>query len=212
MRLPIVKRIIPGKELSHLQIESFQKYWGLWMFAGGDEQTYSAYMKDEKPPKSERTISFQRFGLLLTWFGHFGKFLNELVNAMQLKVFYDDQMSGQLACNLILGKLSDKQYNPNELFLIRCASYRDYPFAISHYSPQQEKKVLHYRIKFNPATRQYYFQHPVTKATTHRESITDLFFFIIKEMKFGESVVNNVKFENINNPYAERRDSYTPNW
>jgi hypothetical protein len=217
MRLPIVKKITPGRVLTHIQLEAYQKYWSLWIFAGGDELTFSTYLKGEEPPKSECLISFQRFGMLLTWFGHFGKFLNEILAASQLKMFYEDQLNSGLATSLLRRYANNKDYDwKSDLWLIRLSNRRDHPFVISYIKPPQgytdqnppaQPYVNHSRIMFNPASRKYFFSNGGT--SIDRESISELLVMMQIQFNLGKGIPN-VKFDNINEPHQEQRDSYTP--
>jgi hypothetical protein len=208
MRIPVVKRLGEGAP-SAVNTEAFQKYWSLWLFAGGDEQTFSAYTKPifKEPLKPECHISYQRFGFLLAWFGHFGKFLNELFNATQLKILYDDTFSSTYSANVLRRYVNDNSYQwDRDLWLIRCSPKRDYPYAISFIKPEnaQDKSpnavhVTHQRIVFNPATRQYTFQNLETGNLSAHESITGLVDIIKRQYNLGKGV-SNVKFDFINQP------------
>jgi len=195
MKLPVVKKLLIGKTPSANQLEAYQKYWSLWKFSGGDDQTFSAYQKDEIP-KSDRIISFQRFGLLLTWFGHFGKFLNELFTASQLKFFYDDSVTSDQAGTTLSKCINNSEYNwmEKDLWLIRCSPKRDFPFTISFIRPEDNEtslskpQVSHLRIMFNPASRQYFFRTD-DRSSSH-ESITNLLTIIQRELKLGKGVHN----------------------
>jgi len=54
---------------------AYQKYWTLWIFAGGDEQTMSSFLNNNiiQIPQ-HNVITVERFGLFLAWFGPFDNF------------------------------------------------------------------------------------------------------------------------------------------
>jgi len=201
-RLPIVKSLDEDSFNSPIDIESYQKYWGLWLFAGGDEQTFSAYTKSPiVPPQMDCTITFHKFGLLLAWFGHFGKFMNELFNAIQLKIFYDDKMSSVYTAHVLL----KNNVNNNTTWLIRCSPKRDFPYVISFIKVDSEGhvNVNHQRISLNPGTRQYTFSNLDTKTTFAHESITILVDIIKLQYNLGTGHPND-KFNLINDPELVR--------
>jgi hypothetical protein len=213
MKLPLVKRLLGRREISAIQTESFQKYWSLWMFAGGDETTFSAYTKEEfvEPNKSDCFVSFQRFGMLLVWFGHFGKFLNELFNSTELKIFYDDTLSSVASANLLRRFVSSYE-RVSDLWLIRCSPKREYPFVVSFINPDKINgsglpPVNHQRVTFNPDTRKYSFSNFENKKLYSHETITGLVEILKREYKLGRGV-SNVKFEQINRPTNQHEDKY----
>jgi len=203
MRLPIVKKL--GCSNSVLHLEAYQKYWSLWFFVGGDEQTFDSYTKDHLKyvSESECFISIQRFGLLLAWFGHFGKFLNELFNAIQCKIIFDDSMTSTTSSNLLRRSSKNHSYQgTSDLWLIRCSPKRDFPFVISFVPANAEQDanptpVNHQRIMLNPSTRQYTFQNIYTNQIVVGDSITGMVDVIKRQYKFGRGV-SNIKCDLIN--------------
>jgi len=212
-RLPIIK-CLANSSLSSMDIEGYQKYWGLWLFAGGDEQTFSFYTRNPiNPPRSECTISFHRFGFLLAWFGHFGKFLNELFNAVQLKIFYDDKLSSIFSAHIL--KQNSATYNLKDLWLIRCSPKRDFPFVISYIKVEgnPQLNVSHQRITLNPVSRQYTFQNLITKSVYTNGSIIGLVDIIKRQYNLGAGFQND-KFNLINQPdflKTQNDQYYVPN-
>jgi len=209
----IVKKLTPGKSASVLNLECYQKYWSLWLFAGGDEKYFTQYTNPNNsiPPESDCTISFQKFGLLLTWFGQFknGKFLNELFTASQLQLIYDDQQTSTTCSNILWNTLNNKSGIDwkSDLWLIRCSDKnRHFPFVITYIKPQPNVEdpgpnpfVSHLRIMFNPNSRQYVIHNVDTNSSINKPSINELIPFIQRELKLGEGV-RNPKFDLINRP------------
>jgi len=187
--LPVVRKLTKSSEL-----EAYQKYWALWIFCGGDLKQLSAYTKDNLEPcnitNSHFTISLQRFGLLLIWFGHFSTLLDELYNAIQLGMIFDDSITGPAAVTLL------STYNLSSLdqWLIRCSPKRDAPYTISYPEPMDADpgvKINHQRILYNPTTRQYIFTILRTKEIFMNESINYIINKIKIEYKFGQGFKNN---------------------
>jgi hypothetical protein len=184
---PIVKKLTKSSDL-----EAYQKYWGLWIFCGGDVKILSAYTKETLEPfnipNSYCMMSLHRFGLLLAWFGHFSTLIDELYNAIQLGMVYDDSFTGPIAVNLLSNKNSSFQW------LIRCSPKRDFPYTISYAEPTDTDpgvKISHQRILFNPSTRQYIFINLKTNEKFMSESIIFIINTIQKEYRFGEGLKKN---------------------
>jgi len=200
--LPIVKR--RSEDLTYQQLESYQKYWSLWIFSGGDLNLLSLYAKNESIiPPSERFISVYRFGLLLTWFGQFKNFLNELFNSCLRGLLYDDSFTSATV-------ISEFQTSPlvnnnfNDKWLIRCSPKRETPFVITYGKQPKAGSTFaidpsHQRIVFNGATRTYRFQNLITKQVYTSDSINILTDIIKREYKFGEGIINT-KLKILTNP------------
>jgi len=205
-RLPPVKSLNISGHPSSIEIESYQKYWGLWLFAGGDDQTFSAYTKMPiVTPQSDCTISFHTFGLLLAWFGHFGKLLNEIFNCLQRKIFYDYKMSSVFSALVLKQNVNNSNYILKDLWLIRCSPKRDFPYVISFIKPDNsgQMNVTHQRIILNPITRQYTFQNLETKSVHVHETITGLMDIIQNQYELGKGFYNE-KFKLLNQPELVR--------
>jgi len=194
MRLPIVKKIIPVKTPSHIQIEAYQKYWSLWLFCGGDIGILTQYTKDDiQNVRSDSVITIQRFGLLLIWFGQFTSFLNELFNACQRGIIYDDSFTSEYSGSLLFHN-SEKQ---KDLWLVRCSPKKETPYVLTCLNSNSESKVLHHRIYFNNTTRQYLF--PLSKENSIpgapskaivSDSINRLVDLIQAENQLGQGLQN----------------------
>jgi len=105
LRIPLIKKLQKNQKLnSQAEVEAYQKYWALWYFSGGDDKTFKDYLDEKRENRSENTITFERFGLLLAWFGHFGKFLNEIFICAQKKYFFDDSTTSVTTSSLIKKK------------------------------------------------------------------------------------------------------------
>jgi len=203
-RLPVIKSLIHSDNPSHYDIEGYKKYWGLWLFSGGDEQTFSDYTKNPlNQIHSECTISYHRFGLLLAWFGNFGKLLNELFTTIQRKTYYDDKMSSVFAAHIL--KQNVNTYPIKDLWLIRCSPKRDFPYVLTYV--KTDGNIHHQRITFNPGTHQYVFQNFDTKKTFTHESIVSVVDEITRQYNLGMGFYND-KFKLINDPESVRMNQF----
>jgi len=215
MGLPVVKN--KTNELSYLQIEAYQKYWSLWLFSGGDMHLLTEYTNNnntQNNTSSDSMLTLQRFGLLLTWFGHFSTFLNELFNACQRGIIYDDSSSNATVVPLLKSLSLSDNLECKDLWLIRCSPKRETPFVISYAKPSSENNIIdkviaHQRILFNATTRQYLFQNILTKTVFTSDSINFLTDIIQREYKYGDGIKNSklsiiINIENLNfNNYVE---------
>jgi len=184
---PVVRKIIKGSEL-----EAYQKYWSLWIFCGGDLKLLSAYINETHDiPNSHCMMSLHRFGLILIWFGHFSTLLDQLYNAIQLGMIYDDSTTGPSAVGLLS---TDKLDSLPEQWLIRCSPKRDFPYTISYAKPKDTDpgyEITHQRIFYNLTTRQYKFVNVKTNESFMNESIYYIINTIKTEYKFGQGIKNN---------------------
>jgi len=183
------------KELSYLQVEAYQKYWSLWLFCGGDIGILTQYTKDGiQNVRSDSVITIQRFGLLLIWFGQFTSFLNELFNACQRGIIYDDSNTSATVVSMLQSVPINDNQCCKDIWLIRCSPKRDTPFVISFAKPSSDNKnveIAHQRIIFNTSTRKYLFQNIQTKKLLTCDSINYLTDMIKREYKYGEGVMNS---------------------
>jgi len=192
--LPIVKALSQLLDSNH--IEAYQKFWGLWVYSGGEINFLKECTKVDPIKErnhSECVISLQRFGLLLIWFGHFTTFMNELFNSCQRGIIYDDSFTSEYSGSLLFHN-SEKQ---KDLWLVRCSPKKETPFVLTCLNSNNESKVLHHRIYFNNSTRQYLF--PLSKENSIpgapskaivSDSINRLVDLIQAENQLGQGLQN----------------------
>jgi len=118
------------------------------------------------------TISLERFGLLLHWYGPLcpiGSKPNMLCKIEELlrKSWYHGEISGQEAEELLNRYDSEKMKGD---FLIRCSLNPSAPFTISRFEGHgSTRTIVHHRISYNRTTMTYKMQFQAKKTDELKE-------------------------------------------
>jgi len=135
------------------------------------------------------------------------RFLNELFNACQRGILYDDNTTSLSAAALLFYAKGLKE---KDLWLIRCSPKKETPFVLTYTRiTPEEKKVIHHRIFYNVEKKEYNFpviqnlhrSSDVTSSTGNgskrnsqkivtSDSINRLISIIQRECNFGEGYIN----------------------
>jgi len=204
---PFVKKLPQELTNSYLQLEAYQKYWALWIFSGGDQSLITRYhdsidVKDVPP--SDCLISLQRFGFLLIWFGHFSTFLNDIYQATQRGIIFEDTFTSVSATEKLREVRTDIQ---RDMWLFRCSPKRETPYTLSFVSsiqPSGHREITHQRILFNAKSRLYTFQNLHTRESITSDSIISLVEKLQIIFQFGQPITNT-KIQLLLNPVEVTR-------